>query len=92
MAVVKGSVIGFLSGKLTTPVQTATVAADKVTITMVELNTKVTLGEDERDLSANGLICYSDPIDPNDKPFEMISFNDELSAYDPELPYTLEHN
>ena len=75
-----------------TPVDSVVLAADKVTVQLLALDTRTVITAAERDLSANGLICYYNPTDEADKPFEIISLNDELAAFDMSMPYTLEHN
>ncbi len=72
------------------PVQSATVAADKVTVSLLALNTKMVPTINDRELSCNGLVCYYDPLDPGDKPFEIVSFNQDIPAFDFELPYSFE--
>jgi len=75
-----------------TPVQSAVLTADTITVELVALNTRTLISPDERVLSINGLVCYYNPVDPDDKPYEIISFNDEVEAFDFELPYTFTHS
>jgi hypothetical protein len=73
------------------PVDTVVFAADKVTVNLKVMSPAWHFEPNERDLSACGLIVYYNPIDPEDKPYEIISLSGEIDAVDFELPNTIEH-
>jgi hypothetical protein len=76
-------------GGFAPPVQSANVEPENVAIELVALNTVSVFTPEEKNLSANGLICYYNPSDPADKPFAITTINAELAHYDVTAPYTL---
>ena len=53
------------------PVTVAAVAADNVTATIAPLDTVLIVSEAERNFTANGLICYYNPVNPEDTPYAI---------------------
>lgn len=68
-------------GGFAVPYQSAIVIADNLTVELLALTSVAVFTPDEVNLSANALVCYFDPINPADKPFQFISLNSEVANY-----------
>ena len=64
------------------PVDVAAVDADKVTASLLALNTKSVFSAEEVNLSANAVVCFTDPTNPEDEPYQIISLNKEVAGFD----------
>jgi len=62
-------------------IQVAAVAVDKATATLPILNAATSFGVDEVHLSVNALVCYTDPVNPTDDPFKIITLSKEVDNY-----------
>lgn len=63
------------------PVQAATVEADNVSVQLLALNTSAAFTPEEVNLSANGVICYTNPTNPEYPEYQITSINSELAAF-----------
>lgn len=68
----------------------ALVDVDNVSGTLPALNTASVFNADEINLSVNALVCYYDPISPDDAPFKMISLAKEVANHDFTQIYNLQ--
>jgi len=64
------------------PVDVAAVAADKVTASLLALDTEAVFTPEEVNLSANAVVCFTDPTDPADEPFQVIALSKEVAGFD----------
>lgn len=77
-------------GGFSLPVNVAAVAADKVTASLLALNTESVFSAEEVNLSANAVVCFTDPINPDDEPYQVISLNKEVANFDFTQAYDLQ--
>lgn len=68
-------------GGFSLPVQAASVEADNVSVQLLALNTTAVFTPEEVNLSANGVICYTNPTNPEDPEYQITSLNSELAAF-----------
>jgi hypothetical protein len=72
------------------PISTVTVEVDKVTASIPALNTLSVLGADEVNLSANALVVFHNPVNPEDPAFQIISLSKEVANFDFAQTYDLQ--
>ena len=72
------------------PVTAAAVAADNITASFDALNTTAVISADEVGLSANALVCFSNPNNPDDKPYQVIALSKEVANFDFTQAYDLQ--
>lgn len=77
-------------GGFALPVQAATVDADSVSVQLLALNTASVFTPEEVNLSANGVLCYFNPINPEDPEYQITSVNAEIAAYNFTQPHTVD--
>ncbi len=77
-------------GGFSLPVNVAAVAADKITASLLALNTESVFSAEEVNLSANAVVCFTDPTNPNDEPYQIISLNKEVANFDFTQAYDLQ--
>lgn len=77
-------------GGFALPVQSATVDSDNVLVELLALNTASVFTPEEINLSANGVICYFNPTNPDDPAYQITSLNAELANYDFAQPFTVD--
>ena len=77
-------------GGFSLPVSVAAVAADKVTASLLALNTESVFSAEEVNLSANVVVCFTDPTNPDDKPYQLISLSKEVANFDFTQAYDLQ--
>lgn len=68
----------------------AVVDVDSIVGTLPALNTASVFGVDEVNLSINALVCYHDPINPEDAPFKMIALSKEVANHNFTQTYNLQ--
>lgn len=68
-------------GGFALPVQAATVLTDNLTMELLALTSASVFTPAEVNLSANGVICYYDPINPADPAYGLITLNHEIANY-----------
>ena len=68
-------------GGFSVPVQAATVLTDNLTVELLALTSAAVFSPEEVDLSARAIICYYDPINPDDLPYQFISLHSDVEAY-----------
>lgn len=68
-------------GGFALPVQAATVLVDNLTMELLALTSASVFTPEEVNLSANGVICYYDPINPADPAYGLITLNHEIANY-----------
>jgi hypothetical protein len=68
-------------GGFALPVQAATVQVDNLTMELLALTSASVFTPEEVNLSANGVICYYDPINPADPAYGLITLNSEINNY-----------
>lgn len=72
------------------PVTAAAVAADNITASLDALNTAAVFSADEVGLSANALVCFSNPNNPEDAPFQVIALSKDVANFDFTQAYDLQ--
>ncbi|MCL5030117.1 MAG: hypothetical protein M1480_13990 [Bacteroidetes bacterium] len=77
-------------GGFSLPVDTAAVALDKVTASILALNTESVFTPEEVNLSANAVVCFTDPTNPDDDPYQIIALNKELAGFNFGQAYDLQ--
>jgi len=77
-------------GGFALPVQAATVDANNVSVELLALNTASVFTPEEVNLSANGVICYFNPTNPEDPAYQITSLNAELAPYNFTQPFTVD--
>ena len=77
-------------GGFSLPVNVAAVAADKITASLLALNTESVFSAEEVNLSANAVVCFTDPTNPADEPYQIISLNKEVANFDFTQAYDLQ--
>ena len=77
-------------GGFSLPVNVASVAADKITASLLALNTESVFSAEEVNLSANAVVCFTDPTNPDDEPYQVISLNKEVANFDFTQVYDLQ--
>jgi hypothetical protein len=68
----------------------AVVDVDSIVGTLPALNTASVFGVDEVNLSINALVCYHDPINPENAPFKMIALSKEVANHNFAQTYNLQ--
>ncbi len=77
-------------GGFSLPVDAAAVAADKVTASILALNTESVFAPEEVNLSANALVCFTDPTNPEDESYQIIALNKEVAGFNFNQAYDLQ--
>jgi hypothetical protein len=77
-------------GGFTLPVDTAAVALDKVTASILALNTESVFTPEEVNLSANAVVCFHTPTNPDDAPYQIISLSKEVENFNYTQAYDLQ--
>ncbi len=77
-------------GGFSLPVDTAAVALDKVTASILALNTESVFAPEEVNLSANAIVCFTDPTNPDDEPYQLIALNKEVAGFNFGQAYDLQ--
>ena len=77
-------------GGFSLPVIASAVAADNITASIDPLNTEAVFSADEVNLSANALICFYQPTNPDDEPYQIIALSKEVDGYDFTQAYDLQ--
>jgi len=77
-------------GGFTLPVDVVAVAADKVTASILALDTQTVFAPVEVNLSANAVVCFTDPTNPDDDPYQLIALNQEVAGFNFNQPYDLQ--
>ncbi len=77
-------------GGFSLPVDVAAVAADKVTASILALDTETVFAPEEVNLSANAIVCFTDPTNPDGEAYQIIALNKEVTAFDFNQPYDLQ--
>ena len=72
------------------PLATAEVAADKITTELPALNTLSVFTPEEINLSANALVVFHDPTNPDDPAFQIISLSKEVANFNFAQVYNLQ--
>jgi|GEM_PF-603080 len=72
------------------PVITAAINADKITASISALNTIPIFTAKEVNLSFNAVACFSDPVNPNCAPYELITCSKEIVGFDYAKAYELQ--
>ncbi len=72
------------------PVDTAAVDADKITASLLALNTAAIFAPEEVNLSANALVCFTDPTNPDDAPYQIVSCTKEVPNFNFTQAYALQ--
>ena len=71
------------------PVTVAAVAADNVTATITALETVMIASAEERNYVPNGLICYYNPVNPEDAPYAITTIKQAPDLLDTVNPIDL---
>ncbi len=77
-------------GGFSLPVDNAAVAVDKVTASILALNTESVFTPEEVNLSANAVVCFTDPTNPDDEPYQIISLSKEVENFNFTQAYDLQ--
>ena len=77
-------------GGFSLPVSAAAVAADKITASLLALDTETVFSEDEVNLSANAVVCFTDPTNPDDESYQIIALNKEVAGFNFNQAYDLQ--
>ena len=77
-------------GGFSLPVDTAAVALDKVTASILALNTESVFTPEEVNLSANAVVCFHTPTNPDDAPYQIISLSKEVENFNYTQAYDLQ--
>lgn len=77
-------------GGFSLPVDTVSVDADKVTASLLALNTTSIFAPEEVNLSASAVISYSDPTNPDDAPYHIIALSKEVANFNFTQAYNLQ--
>ncbi len=77
-------------GGFSLPVDQAAVAADKITASLLALDTEAVFSEAEVNLSANAVVCFTNPTNPDDPAYQIISLNKEVAGFDFTQAYDLQ--
>lgn len=72
------------------PVTAAAVAADNITASLDALNTVTVFTPEEVGFSANALVCFSNPNNPDDKPYQIIALSKDVANFDFTQAYDLQ--
>ncbi len=70
-----------LTGAFPLLVQSSSVLADNVSVELQKLTDASVFTPEEVNLSANGPVCYFNPLNPADPKFQIITLNDEIPNY-----------
>ena len=77
------------AGGFALPVTLAAVAEDSVTATIDPLDTVMIPADEERDFVVNGLICYYNPVNPEDAPYAITAIKQAPDSLDTVNPIAL---
>ena len=77
-------------GGFSLPVDVAAVAVDKVTASILALNTESVFTPEEVNLSANAVVCFTDPTNRDDDPYQIIALNKEVPGFNFNQAYDLQ--
>ncbi len=77
-------------GGFSLPVDTAAVDADKITASLLALNTTSIFAPEEVNVSANAVVCYTDPTNPDDAPYQILALSKEVANFDFAQPYNFQ--
>ncbi len=77
-------------GGFSLPVDVAAVAVDKVTASILALNTESVFTPEEVNLFANAIVCFTDPTNPDDDPYQIIALNKEVPGFNFNQAYDLQ--
>ena len=72
------------------PVDVAAVDADKITASLLALSTAAVFTPEEVNLSANAVVCFTNPTNPEDAPYQVIACSKEVAAFDFTQAYALQ--
>lgn len=72
------------------PVDTAAVGADNITAALLALDTASVFSPEEVNLSANAVVCFHTPTNPEDAPYQNIALSKEVAAFDFTQAYNLQ--
>ncbi len=72
------------------PADTVVVDTDKVTASINALNTVAIFSADEVNLSANALVCFYTPGNPDDEPYQIIALSKEVANFNFTQLYSLQ--
>ena len=72
------------------PVETVAVDTDKITASLLALGTVSIFSPEEVNLSANALVCFCDPINPADAPYEIVACSKEVASFNFAQAYSLQ--
>ncbi len=72
------------------PITTAAVVVDKINATLPVLNTLSVFGADEVNVSANALVVFHDPANPDDAAFQIVSLFKDVANYNFAQTYDLQ--
>lgn len=68
----------------------AAVESDKVTASISAMNTDAVFSEDEVNLSANAVVCFTDPVNPDEIPYQLIACSKEVPGFNFNQSYELQ--
>ncbi len=77
-------------GGFSLPVDTVAVDAAKVTASLLALDTETVFAPEEVNLSANAIVCFTDPTNPDDESYQIISLNKEVAGFNFNQAYDLQ--
>lgn len=72
------------------PVTAAAVAADNITASLDALNTVAVFTPEEVGFTASALVCFSNPNNPDDKPYQVIALSKDVANFDFTQAYDLQ--
>ena len=77
-------------GGFSLPVDVVTVDVDKITASLLALNTEAAFTPEEINASANALVSFYDPMNPADAPYEVIALSKEIANFNFNQAYNLQ--
>ena len=77
-------------GGFSLPVDVVTVGIDKITASLLALDTETVFTPEEVNASANALVSFFDPMNPADAPYEVIALSKEIANFDFTQTYNLQ--
>ncbi len=72
------------------PVTAAAVAADNITASLDALNTVAVFSAEEVGFSANALVCFTNPNNPDDATYQVIALSKDVANFDYTQAYDLQ--
>ena len=72
------------------PVDVAAVDADKITASLLALNTASVFSPEEVNLSANAIVCFYEPTNPEDTPNQVLACSKEVANFNFTQAYDLQ--